>query len=325
MIEISRNSIFLQDAEGRATPFSIDDVRDRVLRALPSELPEAEAIARDTAYAVDFSLRKGRVSAREPLYVKAAAVDSMILNILSSIGCGFAAEEYRKNSCIASFAEEASETRIACFLEETLGLSGDRLAQTARKVANTLRSIGGDESNQALTLELAKHFLRVSDAVSSLSASMPIMHPRDFRRIPAEECLPRISEQARRLMRIRALRMHSVDLRIFPALRLDVRLFPIQKEKGYAPPLTELTLGADFAEIANAIDELCLVADSICRFRGREDATPLKTILHFADATLFVREFMACPTEGATEDCIRTLADFLCGMMTRQPVKITCG
>lgn len=325
MIEISRNSIFLQDAEGRATPFSVDDVRDRVLRALPRELPEAETIARDTAYAVDFSLRKGSSSARGPLYVKASAVDSMVLNILSSIGCDSAAAEYRRSSCAASFAEEASETRVSCFLEESLGLSGDRLAQTARKVANTLRSIGADESSPELMLELAKHFLRVSNAVSSLGASMPIVHPQDSRRISAEECLPRISEQASRLMRIRALRMHSVDLRIFPALRLDVRLFPIQKEKGYAPPLTELTLGADFAELADAIDELCLAADSVCRLRGREDATPLKTMLHFADATLFVREFMACPTDGAAEDCIRTLADFLCGMMTRQPVKITCG
>ena len=328
MIELSAQAIFLQDSHGCAAPFDADDLAARIRSVLSGNGVEPDALARDAVSAVEYALRHTGKAKSGPLYVKAAAVDAMIANILQSVGLDDAAAAYGRTKRIDDESDRFLDARIAALLHERLPLSGERLAAVARKVSNTLRAIGADASSTELVFELAKHFTDTLDAVGPVPVSLPEAGWRDKGFIlPPEEFTCRISAASARLLdpQCRAVRVLPVDLRVFPALRVELRFFPILRESALETPVTELAFAPLLAPVAACVDELCIAADDACGRHGGESVTPLKLLLHFADAESFASEAMGCAGRKAAGEILNGLASFFAGMITRRPEKITCG
>ena len=328
MIELSAQAIFLQDSHGYAVPFDPDDLAARIRSVLPGNGAESDALARDAVSAVEYALRHAGKPKKGPLYVKASAVDAMIANILQSVGLNDAAAAYGRTKRIDEESDRFQDARIASLLNERFSLSGERLAAVARKVSNTLRSIGADVSSTDLVLELAKHFAESLDAVGSVKLSLPEPGWNDKGFIlPPEEFISRISAASARLLapECRAVKVLPVDLRVFPALRVELRFFPLLRESKLETPVTELAFAPLLVPVAACVDELCIAADDACGRHGGESVTPLKLLLHFADAEVFASEAMGCAGRKASAEILNGLASFFTGMITRRPEKITCG
>jgi len=328
MIELSAQAIFLQDSHGCAAPFDPDDLAARIRSVLPERGAESDALARDAVSAVEYALRHAGKPKSGPLYVKAAAVDTMIANILQSVGMDAAAAAYGRTKRIDGESDRFQDARIASLLHERFSLTGERLAAVARKVSNTLRSIGADASSTELVFELAKHFADSIDAVGSVKLSLPEPGWNDKGFIlPPEEFAGRISAASARLLNpaCRAVKVLPVDLRVFPALRVELRFFPLLRGSQLETPVTELAFAPLLAPAAACVDELCIAADDACGRHGGESVTPLKLLLHFADAESFASEAMGCAGRKASADILNALASFFTGMITRRPEKITCG
>ena len=330
MIELSAQAIFLQDSHGCAVPFAPDDLAARIRSVLPENGadPDPDALARDAVSAVEYALRHAGKPKSGPLYVKASAVDAMIANILQSVGFHEAAAAYGRTKRIDDESEHFQDARIAALLRERLPLNGDRLAAVARKVSNTLRSIGADAFSTDLVFELAKHFADSLDAVGAVNLSLPEPGWNDKGFIlPPEEFTSRISAVSARLLdpQCRAVKVQPVDLRVFPALRVELRFFPLLRGSGLETPVTELAFAPLLAPAAACVDELCIAADDACGRHGGESVTPLKLMLHFADAEVFASEAMGCSGRKASAGILNALAGFFTGMITRRPEKITCG
>ena len=328
MIELSAQAIFLQDSHGCAVPFDPDDLAARIRSVLPGNGAESDALARDAVSAVEYALRHAGKPKKGPLYVKASAVDAMIANILQSVGLNDAAAAYGRTKRIDEESDRFQDARIASLLNERFSLSGERLAAVARKVSNTLRSIGADVSSTDLVLELAKHFAESLDAVGSVKLSLPEPGWNDKGFIlPPEEFISWISAASARLLapECRAVKVLPVDLRVFPALRVELRFFPLLRESKLETPVTELAFAPLLAPVAACVDELCIAADDACGRHGGESVTPLKLLLHFADAEVFASEAMGCSGRKASAGILNGLASFFTGMITRRPEKITCG
>ena len=328
MIELSAQAIFLQDSHGCAAPFDPDDLAARIRSVLPGNGAESDALARDAVSAVEYALRHAGKPKSGPLYVKASAVDAMIANILQSVGLNDAAAAYGRTKRIDEESDRFQDARIASLLNERFSLSGERLAAVARKVSNTLRSIGADVSSTDLVLELAKHFAESLDAVGSVKLSLPEPGWNDKGFIlPPEEFISRISAASARLLapECRAVKVLPVDLRVFPALRVELRFFPLLRESKLETPVTELAFAPLLAPVAACVDELCIAADDACGRHGGGSLTPLKLLLHFADAEVFASEAMGCAGRKASAEILNGLASFFTGMITRRPEKITCG
>ena len=330
MIELSAQAIFLLDSHGCAVPFAPDDLAARIRSVLPENGadPDPDALARDAVSAVEYALRHAGKPKSGPLYVKASAVDAMIANILQSVGFHDAAVAYGRTKRIDDESEHFQDARIAALLRERLPLNGDRLAAVARKVSNTLRSIGADASSTDLVFELAKHFADSLDAVGAVNLSLPEPGWNDKGFIlPPEEFISRISAASARLLdpQCRAVKVQPVDLRVFPALRVELRFFPLLRGSGLETPVTELAFAPLLAPAAACVDELCIAADDACGRHGGGALTPLKLMLHFADAEVFVSEAMGCSGRKASAGILNALAGFFTGMITRRPEKITCG
>ncbi|MBR3507045.1 MAG: hypothetical protein IKO02_08365, partial [Lentisphaeria bacterium] len=261
MIELSAQAIFLQDSHGCAVPFAPDDLAARIRSVLPENGAESDALARDAVSAVEYALRHAGKPKKGPLYVKAAAVDAMIANILQSVGLHDAAAAYGRTKRIDGESEHFQDARIAALLGERLALSGERLAAVARKVSNTLRSIGADASSTDLVFELAKHFADSLDAVGSVNLSLPEPGWNDKGFIlPPEEFISQISAASARLLdpQCRAVKVQPVDLRVFPALRVELRFFPLLRESRLETPVTELAFAPLLVPVAACVDELCI-------------------------------------------------------------------
>ena len=328
MIELSEQAIFLQDSHGCAAPFDPADLAARIRSVLPGNGAESDALARDAVSAVEYALRHAGKPKSGPLYVKASAVDSMIANILQSVGLNDASAAYGRTKRIDEESDRFQDARIATMLAERLSLSGERLAAVARKVSNTLRSIGADVSSTDLVLELAKHFVDSLDAVGSVNLSLPEPGWNDKGFIlPPEEFVSRISAASARLLdpQCRAVKVQPVDLRVFPALRVELRFFPLLRESKLETPVTELAFAPLLVPVAACVDELCIAADEACGRHGGESVTPLKLLLHFADAEVFASEAMGCSGRKASAGILNGLASFFTGMITRRPEKITCA
>ena len=328
MIELSAQAIFLQDSHGCAVPFDPDDLAARIRSVLPGDGTESDALARDAVSAVEYALRHAGKTKSGPLYVKASAVDAMIANILQSVGMNDAAAAYGRTKRIDEESDRFQDVRIASLLQERLPLTGERLAAVARKVSNTLRSIGADISSTELVFELAKHFADSLDAVGAVNLSLPEHGWNDKGFIlPPEEFTCRISAASARLLdpQCRAVKVQPVDLRVFPALRVELRFFPLLRGSGLETPVTELAFAPLLAPVAACVDELCIAADDACGRHGGGALTPLKLLLHFADAEVFASEAMGCAGRKASAGILNGLASFFTGMITRRPEKITCG
>ena len=328
MIELSAQAIFLQDSHGCAVPFDPDDLAVRIRSVLPENGAESDALARDAVSAVEYALRHAGKPKSGPLYVKASAVDAMIANILQSVGLNDAAAAYGRTKRIDDESDRFQDARIAALLQERFSLSGERLAAVSRKVSNTLRAIGADVSSTDLVFELAKHFADSLDAVGAVNLSLPEPGWNDKGFIlPPEEFISRISAASARLLdpSCRAVKVQPVDLRVFPALRVELRFFPLLRESELETPVTELAFAPLLVPVAACVDELCIAADDACGRHGGGALTPLKLLLHFADAEVFASEAMGCAGRKASAGILNGLASFFTGMITRRPEKITCG
>ena len=117
--------------------------------------------------------------------------------------------------------------------------------------------------------------------------------------------------------------LHSIDLRIFPVLRFDLRLTGLARNlpKG---PLTELSLAPALYRAADVMDSLALAADAACAAAGHETETPLKTALHLMDASVFTHDYMGCSSEKETKACAASLAGILQSALSRVPIRVTC-
>ena len=119
--------------------------------------------------------------------------------------------------------------------------------------------------------------------------------------------------------------LKPIDLRVFPALRVELRFFPLLRGSGLETPVTELAFAPLLAPVAACVDELCIAADDACGRHGGGSVTPLKLLLHFADAESFATEAMGCAGRKDAAGILNGLAAFFTGMITRRPEKITCG
>lgn len=325
MIRIGGNTILLLFPDGSAIPFDPAELQERLEKALTGSLDAEDLpLAHDIALAAEMMLWKNLRGEPSPS-VKAETLDFLVVGILQKAGLNAAAEAFRGNSILKNICSKIPAAHLSTFLEEKLDLHGDALARISEKVFNTLKSIGADASSPGLALALARHFREVAAGKISVSVQPPDFTPDKICTIRPEELEGLLSSEARIFFEKRILKVHPVNLRIFPAIRLDLRLTGLASSEGLLAPLTELTLAPAFIRAARAADETLLAADKLFRKHGNESDVPAKLLLHLSDAELFTREWMGCSSTLSQEKCAENLCRNFASELTRIPVRLTCG
>ena len=324
MIELSENTIMILDPEGRTVPFDPDLLRARLSEALSvSGMPDP-SLASDIALAVDFALRE-RLRSR-PDVLRSADVELLAGRILSDLGFEGAVRAFRRTAPAGTVSFVVELQRIRDFLESQFPDSGVDLDRTVKKVFHTLQSIGAEAAKPALITELARHFLLRSEQEKdgkAFSAPVFARNPSPCTLSPDEILLHLQDPDAMKAIRKRIVSIRTIDLRIFPVLRFDLRLTGLADGLPNGP-LTELSLAPALYRTADVMDSLALAADAACSAIGHETDTPLKTALHLGDASVFTHDFMGCSSEKETKTCAAALAGILRSALSRVPIRVTC-
>lgn len=323
MIELSENTVLILDPEGRTAPFDPELLSTRLEEALRASGTPDSFLASDIALAVDFALReRARTS---PDVLRSADVELLAGRILSDLGLDGAVRAFRRTAPAGTVSFVVEVQRIRDFLESQFPGSGTALDRTAKKVFHTLQSIGAEAAKPALITELARHFLLSAPGNDGKGFPEPsFARPISPCTVSPEEILARLKDPAAETaVRERIVNLHSIDLRIFPVLRFDLRLTGLARGLP-AGPLTELSLSPALYRAADVMDSLALAADAACAAAGHETDTPLKTALHLMDASVFTHDYMGCSSEKETRTCAAALADILRSALSRVPIRVTC-
>lgn len=327
MIRIGEHAILILAPDGRSIPFDQGELQKRLEKLLAAHVDSKElAVARDIAGATEMILLN-KFRSDEPGQtpcIKAEVLDDLICRILTGAGFRKAAEEYRRETVANGGFVRIPLDRIRSFLEENLEIYGDNLDRIAEKVFHTMKSIGADDSSPQLALELARHFQAVATGKVAFNIMPPDFDPDKDCTILPEQLISRLSPESRVFFEQRILMVSKINLRIFPALRLDLRLTGIATNNDLIAPLTELALAPAFIQVARAADELCLVTDELFRQRGNEADIPVKIILNLMDASVFTRDWMGCNSTESQERCAVQLCKAFASELTRFPFKLTC-
>ncbi len=328
MIRTSDKNFLLISPDGKAVPFDSFLLQKRLEQAMTGYVdPKDLTLAGDIALNVEMALWnkfKNENSETAP-GIQTEVLDETIYRILNGAGFKSAAENFRKSATLRDDFTRIALTRIRSFIEENFSLPENVLDRVAEKVSNTLKSIGANDASPGLITELSKHFLSISATATPFPVKQPDFDPDKGCTIPPDEFLTSLNEYTLMLLEKRILKIHPVNLRVFPALRLGIRLTGIADMEQFQPPVTELALAPAFVRIARAADEICLVADRLFRMHGNDSDTSVKVLLHFSDASVFTHDWMGCSSCEAQEKCADMLCRIFAAEMTRFPFKLTCS
>lgn len=327
MIRIGEHSILILAPDGRSIPFDPSELQLRLEKLLSAYVDSKElTVARDIASATEMILLN-KFRSDEPGQtpcIKSEVLDDLICRILTGAGFRKAAEKYRCETVANGGFVRIPLDRIRSFLEENLELYGDNMDRIAEKVFHTMKSIGADDSSPQLALELARHFQAVATGKVAFNITQPDFDPDKDCTIQPDQLISRLSPESRSFFEQRILMIGKINLRIFPALRLDLRLSGIAARYDLLAPLTELALAPAFIQAARAVDELCLIADELFRKHGNEADIPVKILFNLMDASVFTRDWMGCSTTESQERCAVQLCKSFASELTRFPFKLTC-
>lgn len=324
MIELSRQAIFLQHPDGSAVLFDHDYFENRVRAVLSPSCDDPDSLASNAVNAVEYALRHDLNNRPDsPFYVKMSAVEALFVKILQSIGMYEEAAAFQRAEMPRNISQDEL---IASLLADHYPENHPQFSGVVRKVSNTLRAIGANAYGQEqLVLELARHFFAIGSTAVNLSLDLPEgMHDNSYM-IPASEFIEKLSPDFTPLFDNRLVHVHSIDLRIFPSIYVEVRFFPLVRLNQWELPVTELSLQPVFRPFADCIDQLCIAVDQACVAHGADSITPIKLLLHFPDTLAFVSQAMGCSGKKAVAQAGEELVSALVSLLTRRPDKITCS
>lgn len=326
MINLSDSTIFVIHKDGSSVPFDSQELQSRLVNlCIDAGITDAW-VAGDIALSVEFALLH-RLRDSESPSVKAEDIDAIVIRVLEDIGFSRVADEYRKTLTAYNVTAKIPIAELSAFISRELDITGAQLVSISGKVRNSLISIGAEQPNGDLVLELAKHFRALAvRKISSADIEMPdFTSTGGAKVIDGKLIFDALSPGNKEFVEKRILKLYPVNLKIFQYLRIDVRLTGLAEKGNLAAPLTELSLAPHLLRLADVIDAVCLAADAICREKKFEDVVPLKLLLCFSDMTIFAREWMGCHTPAAVESASRELASALRSMLARVPFKVICN
>ena len=324
MIQIGEHTVLILMPDGRSVPFDHGELQRRLEKLLAHYVdPKELMIARDIAGAIEMILLN-KLRTEKIACVKCEVLDDLIARMLISAGFRKASEDYRRETVRNGGFVRIPLDRIRCFLEENLEICGDHLDRIAEKVFHTMKSIGADDTSPQLALELARHFQAVAAGKVAFNLTPPDFDPDKDCTIRPEQLTAKLSPESRFFFEKRILMVEKINLRIFPAIHLELRLTGIATNYNLIAPLTELALAPAFIQAARAADELCLITDDIFRQLGNDAEVPVKVMLNLMDASVFTRDWMGCNSTESQEQCATQLAKIFAAELTRFPFKLTC-
>ncbi len=320
MIRLSESAITVIMPDGTEKLFEADDFQSSILMACVSSGTRDLWIAEDIVLSLEFALAK-MTAATGQQRIHFSELNETVSTILEEAGYPDAACDYR-NTNRSSYVEiSGNQETISKLIAKHLAADSDAYTKTAEKVSEALRLLKVATARPELILELARYYsaLPVKAAIEAERQNeIPNLKIKKQRpAIDADKIYTQLSETTRKLTDDKLIQFSGLS-KIFPSIKIEIKLQAFASLLKADPPLTELQLIPVFSQIAAAVDEIAFAGNSL-----QENAKEMLPVwIAVPDMSAFARQSLQCQWPESAKYC-RSMMDNLCSFMKTDVFKVT--
>ena len=319
MIKLADNSIMLIGPNGILNAFESDNLQSKIIRSFMLAGVRDIWLAEDITLAVEYALDQ---DSREDKVFAISEINSTVIKILEDSGFPEAAESYRRGNPSTEITLNAETATVAGLIHRHLGLNGKSLDTLVARVMQAAAKLDISVASPALYIELAKHFKsefmpadRLPQMVLSKSQkASPWV-------VSIKELSDKMSSPSRSLVHYKIITLSGVS-RLFPAVKVVLRISGLVEMLHLESPLTEMTMVPHFHGIAQALNEALAATQSV--FRAKGELLPekgLPVILTVPDMSAFAQNNLEASWPHASSDC-REMLSYLERMVNTPMFKV---
>ncbi len=316
MIKLSDNSIQLITVDGNRIEFETEELQGRIINSCLDAGIREVWIAEDIALSVEYALRAPENQERT---FSVSDINGLVVKILENTGYPDAAESFRLRNEGAENEIESKPETVSTVIRKHLGLSGKKLEDLTGRVLQAAESLGIKSAVPNFFLELARHYREHKMPVSGLVAPPP--ESRRNNKTPwlvsPDAIKEGLSENTSKMLDSGIIGISGVS-RLFPAIKITLRLVKLVDMLDLNPPVTEMSVLPGFVPAADTVNEVIM---AVKRLAGSKHGNKLPLYLQVADAAEFAERWLEIPWPKA-EPCCRELLDYLSRMLDQNVFKL---
>jgi len=289
MICLSSSVVMLRENDGTQKRFEAEELQSRLILCCLDAGIKDYWLAEDLTNAVENALI---YQSETGVIFSESEVNTFIIKILEDAGYPNIADKFRAKSDVISDKCKVDIDSIKDLLRLHFGLLGKDLGQLTEMVINALESLSIKSATSCLVLELGRHYRNAKIAVpvyKHLNMENISNSPWVLQR---SEIMALLSSNTTKLINLKLIDIAGVS-RIFPSLKLNIRLEVLAEHYGLKPVLTELVLFPYFDEVIDSVNEIITRVNR--HFSLKEDkfiSGNLPVFLRFSDINSFSKKYL---------------------------------
>ncbi len=300
MICLSSTAIMVIANDGTKIKFEPEELQSRLIRSCLESGIKDYWLAEDLTNAVENALK---FQSESGVVFSESEINSFLTKILEDAGYPNVAENFRSKSSLITENITLSQESLKKLFKTQLGLKNEDSVKLTEKVLNACDSLAIETASPTLLLELARHYKKFDITIPKLQK--PEIHC--IKGTPwlltVPEIIPLLSQNTQELIKSNLLEVAGIS-RLFPSLKISLRLEVLAKYYDLKPIITELTLFPYFDMLINGINEIITRVNR--HFEVNNEGCPdklLPTYLRFSDIYGFSRKYLGVSFPGGDKFC----------------------
>ena len=252
MISLSSSAVTIMANDGTKRKFEAEELQSRLIRSCLNSGIKNYWLAEDLTNAVENALI---FQSNSGVVFSESEINSFLVKILEDAGYPNVAENFREKNETETGNILLSYNTVKKTLKTQLALKGNDLASLSEKVLNACDSLAISSASPSLLLELARHY-------RNFNISIPKLKNLNYRDIattpwilPVSEILPLLSPGTKKLIKSGLIDIGGIS-RLFPSIKINLKLAILAEHYGLKPVITELVLLPCFDIVINSINEI---------------------------------------------------------------------
>ena len=300
MICLSSPTIMLMGNDGTKHRFDSEELQSRLICSCLDSGIKDYWLAEDLTNAVENALA---FQSDNGITFAEGEVNFFLIKILENAGYPNVAENFRRKNKISVENIILSQEAIKKLFKAQLGVKDVDVAHLSEKVLNACDTLSLSDASPSLILELGRHY-------KNIDISVPKFKNLNFQDIsstpwilPTAQIILLLSSDTKKLVDSSILDIAGVS-RLFPSLKINLKLEALAKKYGLEPVITELILFPYFETIINGINEIITRVNRHFELnKEHRTGSKLPVYLRFLDIYGFSKKYLGAKMPGGEKFC----------------------
>jgi hypothetical protein len=301
MICLSSSAVMIMANDGTKKSFEAEELQSRLIRSCLASGIKDYWLAEDLTNAVENALI---FQSNSGIVFSESEINSFLVKLLEDAGYPNVAENFRDKNKAITENITLSYNAVKKLFKTQLGLEGDDLTNLSEKVLNACDSLSVSSASPSLLLELARHYKKFDISIPKIKN----LNYQDIALTPwvlsIPEILPLLSADTQKLIKLGLIDIAGVS-RLFPSIKINLKLEILAEYYGLKPIITELVLFPCFDIVINNLNEIITRINR--HFTLKEDkclGKTLPTYLRFPDIYSFAKKYFGVHLPAGEKFCL---------------------